>query len=223
MVAFPLFSRVRDDEQRLHGGYLFGLRVQAIYGVAAGVGLAMAAPMIVHVVFGNPWEPAIVPLEALALYAAFRSLGLGPHEAFRGIGRPDLLVKLSLLRFAVVVPALLLGVKFGIAGVSWAQAATALPLALIMQAVASRVLGIPLIQIGRSLRPAVAVSLGVALAMAPVRFLMVGPEPIRLALAILAGVAGAALAIAIADRRFTAEITTLVFPRSDVRLAVSAE
>ena len=223
VVAFPLFSRVRDDEQRLHGGYLFGLRVQAIYGVAAGVGLAMAAPMIVHVVFGNPWEPAIVPLEALALYAAFRSLGLGPHEAFRGIGRPDLLVKLSLLRFAVVVPALLLGVKFGIAGVSWAQAATALPLALIMQAVASRVLGIPLIQIGRSLRPAVAVSLGVALAMAPVRFLMVGPEPIRLALAILAGIAGATLAIAIADRRFTAEITRLVFPRSEVRLAVSAE
>jgi PST family polysaccharide transporter len=223
VVAFPLFSRVRDDEQRLHGGYLFGLRVQAIYGVAAGVGLAMAAPMIVHVVFGNPWDPAIVPLEALALYAAFRSLGLGPHEAFRGIGRPDLLVKLSLLRFAVVVPALLIGVKFGIAGVSWAQAAAALPLALIMQAVASRVLGIPLIQIGRSLRPAVAVSLGVALAMAPVRFLMVGPEPIRLTLAILAGVAGAALAIAIADRRFTAEITRLVFPRSDVRLAVSAE
>ena len=92
-----------------------------------------------------------------------------------------------------------------------------------MQAVASRVLGIPLVQIGRSLRPAVAVSLGVALAMAPVRFLMVGPEPIRLALAILAGVAGAALAIAIADRRFTAEITGLVVPRSDVRLAVSAE
>ncbi|TME82431.1 MAG: glycosyltransferase [Chloroflexi bacterium] len=223
VVAFPLFSRVRDDEQRLHGGYLFGLRVQAIYGVAAGVGLAMAAPMIVHVVFGDRWDPAIVPLEALALYAAFRSLGLGPHEAFRGIGRPDLLVKLSLLRFAVVVPALLIGVKFGIAGVSWAQAAAALPLALIMQAVASRVLGIPLAQIGRSLRPAVAVSLGVALAMAPVRFLMVGPESIRLALAILAGVAGAALAIAIADRRFTAEITRLVVPRSDVRLAVSAE
>src|SRR5439155_19675017 len=124
---------------------------------------------------------------------------------------------------AVVVPALLLGVKFGIAGVSWAQAATALPLALIMQAVASRVLGIPLIQIGRSLRPAVAVSLGVALAMAPVRFLMVGPEPIRLALAILAGIAGATLAIAIADRRFTAEITRLVFPRSEGRLAVSAD
>src|SRR5207247_715859 len=173
VVAFPLFSRVRENEQRLHGGYLLGLRVQAIYGAAAGVGLAMAAPMIVNVVFGRTWGPAIVPLEALALYATFRSLGLGPHEAFRGIGRPDLLVRLSLLRLAVVAPALLIGARFGIDGVSWAQAAAALPLALVMQVVASRVLGIPLRQIIRALRPAVAVALGVALAMAPVRVLMI--------------------------------------------------
>ncbi len=223
VVAFPLFSRVREDEQRLHDGYLFGLRVQAIYGAAAGVGLAMAAPMIVHVVFGPTWEPAIVPLEALALYAAFRSLGLGPHEAFRGIGRPDLLVRLSLLRLAVVAPALLIGARFGIDGVSWAQAAAALPLALVMQVVASRVLGIPLRQIIRALQPAVAVAFGVALAMAPVRFLMIGPEPVRLAFAIVAGAAGALLAVALADRRVALEFKRLIIPGSQVQLAMGAE
>jgi O-antigen/teichoic acid export membrane protein/GT2 family glycosyltransferase len=223
VVAFPLFSRVREDQQKLHGGYLFGLRVQAIYGVAAGVGLAMAAPMIVHVVFGPRWEPAIVPLEALALYAAFRSLGLGPHEAFRGIGRPDLLVRLSLLRLAVVAPALLIGVRVGIDGVAWAQAVAALPLALAMQVVASRVLAIPLGQIIQALMPAVAVALGVALAVAPVRFLMVGPEPVRLAFAIVAGIAGALLAVAVTDRRFVVEIKKLVVPGSQVRLAMGAE
>lgn len=223
VVAFPLFSRVREDRQRLQGGYLFGLRVQAIYGVAAGVGLAMAAPMIVHVVFGPNWEPAIVPLTALALYAAFRSLGLGPHEAFRGIGRPDLLVRLSLLRLVVVAPALLIGARFGIDGVSWAQAAAALPLALVMQVVASRVLGIRLSQITQALLPALAVALGVALAMAPVRFLMVRPEPVKLACAILAGVAGAVLAVAVTDRRFAVEVKKLVIPGSPARLAVGAE
>jgi PST family polysaccharide transporter len=223
VVAFPLFSRVREDEQRLHSGYLFGLRVQAIYGAAAGVGLAMAAPMIVDVAFGRAWGPAIVPLEALALYAAFRSLGLGPHEAFRGIGRPDLLVRLSLLRLAVVAPALLIGARFGIDGVSWAQAAAALPLALVMQVVASRVLGIPLRQIFRALQPAVAVAFGVALAMAPVRFLMIGPEPVRLAFAIVAGAAGALLAVALADRRVALEFKRLIIPGSQVQLAMGAE
>ena len=223
VVAFPLFSRVREDERRLHGGYLLGLRVQAIYGAAAGVGLAMAAPMIVNVVFGRAWGPAIVPLEALALYATFRSLGLGPHEAFRGIGRPDLLVRLSLLRLAVVAPALLIGARFGIDGVSWAQAAAALPLALVMQVVASRVLGIPLRQIIRALRPAVAVALGVALAMAPVRFLMIGPEPVRLAFALAAGAAGAVLAVALVDRRVALEFKRLIIPGSQVQLAMGAE
>src|SRR5207244_6876375 len=139
--------------------------VQAIYGAAAGVGLAMAAPMIVDVVFGPTWRPAIVPLEALALYATFRSLGLGPHEAFRGIGRPDLLVRLSLLRLAVVAPALLIGASFGIDGVSWAQAIVALPLALAMQVVASTALAVPFRQILYAFRPALTVSLGVAIAM----------------------------------------------------------
>ena len=223
VVAFPLFSRVREDEPRLHSGYLFGLRVQAIYGVGAGVGLAMAAPMIVHVVFGPTWEPAIVPLEALALYAAFRSLGLGPHEAFRGIGRPDLLVRLSLLRLAVVAPALLIAARFGIDGVAWAQAAAALPLALVMQAVASHVLHIRLGQIRQALQPAVAVALGVALAMAPVRFLMVGSDPERLVLALVAGLAGAALAVALTDRRFAIQLKRLVINGSHVRLAMGAE
>jgi hypothetical protein len=58
--------------------------------------------------------------------------------------------------------------------------------------------------------------------MAPVRFLMVGPEPIRLALAITAGVAGAALTIAVTDRRFALEIKRLVIPGSP-RLAVGTE
>ena len=223
VVAFPLFSRVRENEQRLHGGYLLGLRVQAIYGAAAGVGLAMAAPMIVDVAFGRAWGAAIVPLEALALYATFRSLGLGPHEAFRGIGRPDLLVRLSLLRLAVVAPALLIGARFGIDGVSWAQAAAALPLALVMQVVASRVLGIPLRQIIRALEPAAAVALGVALAMAPVRFLMVGPEPVRLAFALAAGAAGAVLAVALADRRVAIEFKRLIIPGSQVQLAMGAK
>jgi len=223
VVAFPLFSQVRQDTTRLLRGYLFGLRVQAIYGVAAGVGLAMAAPMIVHVLFGPRWGPAIVPLEALALYAAFRSLGLGPHEAFRGIGRPDLLVKVSLLRLAVVAPALLIGAKFGIDGVSWAQAAAALPLAVVMQVIASKVLRIPFGAILSSLTPALAVGIGVAAAMAPVRFVLVGAEPERLLLAIVAGVAGGAVALAAIDRGFVREITKLVQPQAGVPLAVGAE
>jgi PST family polysaccharide transporter len=223
VVAFPVFSLVRESPRRLVSGYLFGLRVQAIYGVGAGVGLAMAAPMIVHVLFGPQWGPTIVPLEALALYAAFRALGLGPHDAFRGIGRPDLLVRLSLLRLAVVAPALLIGARFGIDGVSWAQATVALPLALVMQWVASKVLGIQFSQILRAFRPALTISLGVAVAMAPVRFWLVAPEPTRLALAIVAGLLGALIALVAIDRRLAGDVQRLLTPEVPVRLAVGAE
>jgi hypothetical protein len=92
-----------------------------------------------------------------------------------------------------------------------------------MQAVASHVLHIRLSQIRQALQPAVAVALGVALAMAPVRFLMVGSDPERLVLALVAGLAGAALAVALTDRRFAIQLKRLVINGSHVRLAMGAE
>src|SRR5260370_27529126 len=91
-----------------------------------------------------------------------------------------------------------------------------------MQVVASSVLGIPLRQIIRALQPAVAVAFGVALAMAPVRFLMIGPEPVRLTFAIVAGAAGALLAVALADRRGCLEVKTLIIPRPPAQPAMGA-
>src|SRR5262249_916125 len=52
-VAFPVFSLTRSEPERLRRGYLTSLRLQTVYGVGAGVGLACVAPMLVHVLFGD--------------------------------------------------------------------------------------------------------------------------------------------------------------------------
>ena len=61
------------------------------------------------------------------------------------------------------------------------------------------------------------------LAMAPVRFFMVGSDPERLVLALVAGLAGAALAVALADRRVALEFKRLIIPGSQVQLAMGAK
>jgi O-antigen/teichoic acid export membrane protein len=186
-VAFPLFSLARGDMDRLRRGYLATIRLQAVYGVAAGVGMAAVAPMLVHVVFGPKWEPSIVPLQALALYAAFRSLGIGAVDVYKAIGRPGLAAALSFVRLAVLAPILLLAVRYGIDGVSWAQAAVAFVLAVSMQVVASRVLGLPPKALGGALFPALAAGAGTAVGALAVRLWMPGGEPVRLAVAMVAG------------------------------------
>ena len=211
-VAFPVLSRASGDLQRLRRGYLTTVRLQTVYGVAAGVGLSVVAPMLIQGVFGAKWAPSIVPLEALALYAAFRSLGIGAIDVYKALGRPTLAVVLSFVRLAVLVPALLWATRYGIEGVSWMQVVVALALALLMQAVAWRVLGLS----GRSLLPtfgpALAAGLGTAAGALAVRLWLPGDDLVRLVAASAAGAATGASSLWISDRRFIPEVWSLVRP-----------
>lgn len=213
-VAFPVFSLAQADRDRLRRGYLTAVRLQTVYGVSAGVGIALVAPMLVHVAFGPAWEASIVPLEGLAMYAAFRSLGIGAVDAYKAIGRPALAVLLSLIRLVVIVPALLIAVGSGLDAVAWTQAGVALVLAVVMQAVAARVLDLPTPALWRSFVPAVAAGIGVVLGTGAVRLWLPGPEPVRLLLGVVAGGAGALVALRAAAPGFLNELRALI-RRSD--------
>jgi PST family polysaccharide transporter len=169
--------------------------------------------MVVHVVFGAKWSPSIVPLQALALYAAFRSLGIGAVDVLKAVGRPGLAAGLSFVRLAVLVPALLVAVRFGIEGVAWTQAVVAIALALLMQLVASGVLGMSPTALGSALLPALAAGAGAAIGAGAVRLWMPGSEGLRLLLAIVAGGIAGMAALHASDRRFLKDVRRLVGSR----------
>jgi lipopolysaccharide exporter len=221
-VAFPLFTRAREDRALLRKGYVATIRLQTVYGVMAGVGLAAVAPMLVHVVFGTRWNQSIVPLQALALYAAFRSLGIGAVDVFKAIGRPGLAVALSFARLAVLAPALLVAVRFGIEGVAWAQAIVAFVLAILMQLVASRAVGLSPRALGAALVPALAAGAGVAVGALAVRLWMPGAESVRLVLAIAAGGIAGVAALHAADRGFLKEVRRLLALRRGAEAGATA-
>jgi PST family polysaccharide transporter len=209
-VAFPVLSRTSHDLPRLRRGYLRTVRLQTVYGVGAGVGMAVVAPFLVMVLFGSKWIPSIVPLEALALYAAFRSLGIGAVDVYKALGRPGLAVVLSFVRLAVLVPALVLATTWGINGVSWTQAVVALAMAVLMQAVAWRVLRLPARSLGPSFGPALAVGMGVFLGAGAVRLWLPGSDVVLLVTGVIVGAAGGFLALRIVDRTFVPEVLELI-------------
>jgi lipopolysaccharide exporter len=221
-VAFPIFSRARDDPQRLRAGYLRSLRIESAYGVGAGVALAVSAPMIVHVLFGPRWSASVAPLEALGLYATFRALGFGAVDVYKAVGRPGLAAAVSLMRLLVLVPVLIVATRYGINGVAWAQAGLAFVFAVYMQGVACRVIGVRVSALWTAARPAIAVGLGVAVGAGAVRLGLPGPEPMRLAAALLASAGGALCALWAADRRFLAELRALLPRGAQLPEAASA-
>jgi PST family polysaccharide transporter len=209
-VVFPVFSRLQGDRARLRAGYLSAVRFQSAYGLMAGAGLAALAPLAVPVVFGRAWAGAVAPLQALALYAAFRSVGVGSVDLYKALGRPRLALALSCVRFLAVVPAVLLATGLGITGVAWTQAVVALALAILLQAVACRVLGIRGRTLASVLGPGALAALAVAIAAASVGALTPGGDAVRLAAAAGAGLASGLAVLHRFDHSLSATVRSLV-------------
>ena len=153
-VLFPLYSRARAEHRRLQRGYLISMQIQSLYGVTAGIGLAVVAPVVVPLVFGDQWSGAVVPLILLSLYAAARSLGVGANDVYKALGRPALSVSVGFCRLLVLLPVLVVATRWGITGVAAAQVAVALLFAVGMQAVAARVMRIRPAELLRATAPA---------------------------------------------------------------------
>ena len=188
-VAFPVYSRAAADPARLRRGYLTALRVQALYGAAAGAGLAVLAPYVVLVVFGPQWRESAVPLAALSLYAAVRSLGAGANDVYKAMGRPGTALGLAALRLVLLLPVLVWATRYGIVGVAWAQVAAAAVFVVLMQGLAARVLGTSARHVLVALGPSLVAGAGVAAGAGAVRVL-VGDAPV---LGLLLGVPTGAL------------------------------
>jgi PST family polysaccharide transporter len=213
-VTFPIFSRVRDDPPMMRAGYLFSVRLFALYGVCAGVGLAVTAPLVVPTVFGDQWDGAVVPLIGLALYAAFRTVGGGANEVYKAMGRPGLSALLSLVRLAVLVPALWLAAQWwGIAGVAWAQLVTAFLFAMLMQGVAARVLQLRWRELGRALLPAVLTGAAIAVVAWPLTRLPLAPA-LALGSAVVGGIVVAAGVLRLAFPELVRQLMALARRRS---------
>jgi lipopolysaccharide exporter len=193
-VAFPVFSRARKQPGRMRRGYLRMLRLQTTYGVVVGCVLAAAAPVLVPVVFGPGWEQSVFPLQALAIYAAFRSLGMGVVDVLKAMGRPSLALSMSVVRLLVLVPALVLATHWGINGVAVAQVAVALLFAAVMQVMAGRMLGARPLELLSACAPAVGAGIVAAGCAALVAAVVPGDDVVRLAAGLAAaGMAGGAV------------------------------
>lgn len=205
-VAFPLYARVGVEPQRLRKGYLVAFRLQATYGLAAGTTLAAIAPLVVPVLFGEGWGPAVQVLQAIGLYAAFRSLAAGAVDVFKGMGRPELGIWLGLGRLAVLVPVLIWSTQWGVVGVAWAQAVLALLFAVVIQRLAFRLVGVSMRAALSALRTAVVIAMLSGAAAMLGGYVLPAPLWVRLVVAGVLAVAAGGGALVLTDRRLVREV-----------------
>lgn len=117
-VAFPAVARIQDKRERIGGYLVSGIGLLALFAFPVFWGIAAVAPEIVTVFLGSKWEAAILPLQLLALVMPLRMIGQLMPPTLQGVGKANLAAGNQLLACCAMVLAFLLGVRFGIVGLS---------------------------------------------------------------------------------------------------------
>ncbi|NOY54549.1 MAG: lipopolysaccharide biosynthesis protein, partial [Actinobacteria bacterium] len=120
-VAFPAFSKLQSDKDRLRSAYLRTLRAVALVAFPVAAGLWFVGPQLVGTFMGTKWLPLIPAFNVLLLWGLLRSIGSTTSPLLFAAGRPDINTKLHLvtvvLLAVVIYPFTTAG---GIVGAAWA-------------------------------------------------------------------------------------------------------
>lgn len=104
-VLFASFSRLQSDATHLGRVYLTSTSVVSALMVPAAVGLSAAADPIVLIMLGEQYAPATGALALLAIRAAVSAVSIYAGEAFKAVGRADILMRIAVVQVVIVVPA----------------------------------------------------------------------------------------------------------------------
>ncbi len=125
-VTFPAYARLCEDPVALRTGHLRALRATALVSAPLAVGIGVMAPSFVRLILQPEWEPMVVPLQILAGWGLIRSLSATTGPLFQGLGRPDLVTRLVLLKLVILAVVILpLTASYGLVGTALAVALSA--------------------------------------------------------------------------------------------------
>ncbi len=120
-VAFPVFSKAQDDNERLARGFLNAIKYISMITFPLMFGLSFCAEDFISVVYGTRWLPAAGSLRLLCFGAALSSLHCIVFSLFNAKGRPDIGFKWNLFRLPITIALVIALSKRGIIGIAWAM------------------------------------------------------------------------------------------------------
>lgn len=157
-VLFPVMSQIREDTASLSRGYLALMRYLTLIATPLGLGLSAIADPFVLALLSDKWSDMIPVMQLSAVYTLLLSLGFNAGTVFKAIGRPGLIIWLSLARLALLFPLLLWAVKgqASLVAVAWVHVGVVLVHLIASLVIVGRLLDLSLAALGRALWPSLA-------------------------------------------------------------------
>ena len=126
VVAFPTFSRLQAERQKLVQAFLKATEYSAFLAFPAFVGLGVIAGEFVPVVLGPQWAPSVPIIRALVPMGMVVGMSVFNRSMIAAKGKPSLNVALGLLDLCVGMIAILTTVPLGLVAMSLAYSLSTL-------------------------------------------------------------------------------------------------
>ncbi len=117
-VAFPVFSRMQADRERMRRAYSEATQLTALLTFPAFFGLAALAPIIVPAVFGEQWAPSVPVMRVLAGVGLLQTFTHFNGSVIKAVGKPSWRLGLAVIQLVMSAGAILLAVRYGITAVA---------------------------------------------------------------------------------------------------------
>jgi O-antigen/teichoic acid export membrane protein len=112
-IVFPVFARAHENGITLVEAFFAATKYTAYAVVPLALGIVAIAPEVTSFFFGDRWAPAVPLMKIFALVGLMQMLPWVAGDAFKAIGRPDVLTRLALIHIAVAVPLISAFIYFG--------------------------------------------------------------------------------------------------------------
>ena len=139
-VALPVFSRLQDERERLRRQYVVGTKMLAVASFPPMTALIVVAPIVVPLLLGDEWQPAVLPLQILAFTGMRQAVGVLSGNVLLACGRADWQLRFGIVATGVSVTSFFIGVHWGVVGVATAYTIASLLLMPMMATLVGRLI-----------------------------------------------------------------------------------
>jgi len=118
-VAFPVFSTIQQDDERLKRGYLKIIQLLAFVSIPVYLGILVTADPLVSILLGARWRPVAPVLQVLCVLGIFYSLGNPIGSLLLSKGKANVGFWFNVIGLIVYAVGVFIGARHGVKGVAW--------------------------------------------------------------------------------------------------------
>lgn len=123
VVGMPAMARVQDEPAKVERLLSMAIRMANLVVYPAFIGIAVVAPLVVPILFGDKWAGAIPVLQVMTI-AGLAAIYIDMYDAtLRGLGRPHWLLITRAVQLLFTVAATLAAIPYGVVAVAAVLAA----------------------------------------------------------------------------------------------------